>query len=81
MRWSMLLGVLVIAVAAFLALTWSQRASVRVQQQILEMRIKAFRNQKAQHSPSSESELQSQGRLEDGQQEPDSPKAQGDHTR
>ena len=42
------------------------------------MRIKALRNQTTQHSPPlSESELQSQERLKDMQQEPDSLKGQG----
>ena len=46
MRWPLLLGVLLIAIAAFLTLTWSQSASVRLQQQIMEMRAKAFMHEK-----------------------------------
>lgn len=77
MRWSLILGILLVAVGAFLTISWSQHASVRVQQQILEMRIKAMRHQKAEPSPGSESELQGQERLEDVQQEPDSLKGEG----
>jgi hypothetical protein len=81
MRLSLILGILLVAVGAFMTISWSQHASVRVQQQILEMRIKALRNQKAEHSPSGESELQNQERLEDRQQELDSLKAQSERTR
>ena len=78
MRLSLILGILLVAVGAFMTISWSQHASVRVQQQILEMRIKALRNQTTQHAPPlSESELQSQERLKDMQQEPDSLKGQG----
>ena len=77
MRLSLILGIFLVAVGAFMTIFWSQHASVRVQQQILEMRIKALRNQKTQHSPLSEPELQSQERLEDTQQELDSLKVQG----
>lgn len=81
MRLSLILGILLVAVGAFFTISWSQHASVRVQQQILEMRIKALRNQKTQQAPLSEPELQSQERLEDMQQELDSLKAQSDRTK
>ena len=42
MRWPLLLGVLLIAIAAFFTLTWSQSASVRLQQQIMEMALQGF---------------------------------------
>jgi hypothetical protein len=77
MRLSLILGIFLVAVGAFMTIFWSQHASVRVQQQILEMRIKAFKNQKTQHPPWSGSELQGQERLEDTQQELDSVKVQG----
>lgn len=77
MRLWLILGIFLVAVGAFMTISWSQRASVRVQQQILQMRIKAFKNQKTQHAPWSASELQSQERLEDMQHELDSLKAQG----
>jgi hypothetical protein len=81
MRLSLILGILLVAVGAFMTISWSQRSSVRVQQQILEMRIKAFKNQKTQHSPWSESDLQNQERLEDMQQELDSLKVQSERTK
>jgi hypothetical protein len=81
MRLSLILGVFVVAAGAFITIFWSQRANVRVQQQILEMRIKALKNQKTPHSPGSESELQGQERLEDLQQERDPLKAQRDRTK
>ncbi len=81
MRLSLILGIFLVAMGAFLTIFWSQHASVRVQQQILEMRLKALRNQKTQHPPLSGSELHSQERPEDMQQEPDSLKAQSDRTK
>lgn len=81
MRLSLILGIVLVAVGAFLTISWSQRAGIRVQQQILEMRIKAFKNQKTQPAPASESELQGQERLEDRQQEPDSLEAPSDRTK
>jgi len=76
MRLSLILGILLIAVGAFMTISWSQRASVRVQQQILEMRMKAFKNHNANPAPSSEPELQSQEGPEDMRREPDSIEAQ-----
>lgn len=81
MRLSLILGILLVAVGAFMTISWSQHASVRVQQQILEMRIKALGIHKTQPSSSREPELQSQERLEDTQQELDSLKAQSERTR
>jgi hypothetical protein len=81
MRWPLLLGVLLIAIAAFFTLTWSQSASVRLQQQIMEMRAKAFIHQKAPHPAEGESEPQGEDGLQDGQREQDSVKDQGDRVK
>ena len=81
MRWPLLLGVLLIAVAAFFTLTWSQSASVRLQQQIMEMRAKAFIHQKTPHPAEGDSQPQGEDGLQDGQPEQDSVKDQGDHVR
>jgi hypothetical protein len=81
MRWPLLLGVLLIAVAAFFTLTWSQSASVRLQQQIMEMRAKAFIHQKMPHPAEGDSQPQGEDGLQDGQREQDSVKDQGDHVR
>ena len=80
MRLSLILGIFLVAAGAFVTIFWSQRASVRVQQQILEMHIRALKNQKTLHSPGSEPELQSQERL-DIQQELVPLKAPSDRTK
>jgi hypothetical protein len=81
MRCSLLLGVLLIAVAAFFTLTWSQSASVRLQQQIMEMRAKAFSHQKTPHAAEGHSEPQGEDGLQDGQREQVPVKDQGDRIR
>jgi hypothetical protein len=81
MRWPLLLGVLLIAIAAFFTLTWSQSASVRLQQQIMEMRAKAFIHQKAPHPAEGDSEPQGEDGLQDGQRNQDSVKDQGDRVK
>lgn len=71
MRLSLLLSMLLIAVAAFMTISWWQRANMHVRQQALQMRINAFRNEEeSRQSPWSESELQSrQERLDEMQRE------------
>jgi hypothetical protein len=81
MRWPLLLGVLLITVAAFFTLTWSQSASVRLQQQIMEMRAKVFIHQKTPHQAEGDSVPQGEDGLQHGQREQDSVKDQGDHVR
>lgn len=81
MRWPLLLGVLLIAIAAFFTLTWSQSASVRLQQQIMEMRAKAFIHQKAPHPAEGELEPQGEDGLQDGQRKQDPVKDQGDRVK
>jgi hypothetical protein len=81
MCWPLLLGVLFIAVAAFFTLTWSQSASVRLQQQIMEMRAKAFIRQKPPHPAEGDSVPQGEDGLQDGQRVQDSVKDQGNRVR
>jgi hypothetical protein len=81
MRWPLLLGVLLIAIAAFLTLTWSQSASVRLQQQIMEMRAKAFMHEKTPHRAEGDSEPLGEDGLQDGQREQDPVKDPGDRVR
>lgn len=81
MRWPLLLGVLLIAIAAFFTLTWSQSASVRLQQQIMEMRAKALSHQKAPHPAEGDLEPQGEDGLQDGQREQDFVKDQGDRVK
>jgi hypothetical protein len=81
MRWPLLLGVLLIALAAFFTLTWSQSAGVRLQQQIMEMRAKAFIHQTTPHAAEGDSEPQGEDGLQDGPREQDSVKHQGDRVR
>jgi hypothetical protein len=78
MRFSLLLSVLLIAVAAFMTISSWQRANMHVRQQALQLRINAFKNEEEQRqSPWSDSELQSrQERLDDMQQELNSLNAQ-----
>jgi hypothetical protein len=81
MRWPLLLGVLLIAVAALFTLTWSQSASVRLQLQIMEMRAKALSHQKTPQPAEGDSVPQGEDGLQDGQREQDSVKDQGDRVR
>jgi hypothetical protein len=77
MRFSLLLSVLLIAVAASIS-SW-QRANMHLRHQALQLRINAFKNEEQQRqSPWSDSELQSrQERLDDMRRELSSLKAQG----
>jgi hypothetical protein len=81
MLWPLLLGVLLIALAAFFTLTWSQSAGVRLQQQIMEMRAKALIHQKTPQPAEGDSEPQGEDGLQGGQREQDSVKDQGDRAR
>jgi len=78
MRLSLLLSMLLIAVAAFMTISWWQRANMHVRQQALQMRINAFKNEEeSRQVPWTDSELQSrQERLDDMQRELNSIKAQ-----
>ncbi len=83
MRLSLLLSFLLIAIAAFMTISWWQRADMHVRQQALQMRINAFRNEQEQRqAPWSEPELQNrQERLDDMQRELNAIKAQSGGTR
>jgi hypothetical protein len=78
MRLSLLLSMLLIAIAAFMTISWWQRANMHVRQQALQMRINAFKNEEeSRQVPWTDSELQSrQERLDDMQRELNSIKAQ-----
>jgi hypothetical protein len=70
---SLLLGLLLIAVATFMSITWWQHANVEVRQRALQMRINSFRNEQDQRQePFTAEELESrQQRLDDMQHELD----------
>jgi hypothetical protein len=73
MKLSLLLSLLLVVVAAYMSITWWQRASVHVRQQALQMRINTFKNEEDQRQePWSPEELEiRQQRLDDMQHELD----------
>ncbi len=73
MKLSLLLSLLLIVVAAYMSITWWQRANVHVRQQALQMRINSFKNEEDQRQePWSPEELEiRQQRLDDMQHELD----------
>ena len=73
MKLSLLLSLLLIVVAAYMSITWWQRANVEVRQRALQMRIYSFKNEEDQHQePFTAEELESrQQRLDDMQHELD----------
>jgi hypothetical protein len=73
MKLSLLLSLLLIVVAAYMSITWWQRANVEVRQRALQMRINSFRNEEDQRQePFTAEELGSrQQRLDDMQHELD----------
>jgi hypothetical protein len=73
MKLSLLLSLLLIVVAAYMSITWWQRANVHVRQQALEMRINSFKNEEDQRQDpwSPEEEEIRQQRLDDMQHELD----------
>ena len=73
MKLSLLLSLLLIVVAAYMSITWWQRANVHVRQQALQMRINSFKNEEDQRQDpwSPEEEEIRQQRLDDMQHELD----------
>jgi len=73
MKLSLLLSLLLVVVAAYMSITWWQRANVHVRQQALQMRINSFKNEEDQRQePWSPEELEiRQQRLDDMQHELD----------
>ena len=73
MKLSLLLSLLLVVVAAYMSITWWQRANVHVRQQALQMRINWFKNEEDQRQePWSPEELEiRQQRLDDMQHELD----------
>jgi hypothetical protein len=73
MKLSLLLSLLLIVVAAYMSITWWQRANVEVRQRALQMRINSFKNEEDQRQePFAAEELESrQQRLDDMQHELD----------
>jgi hypothetical protein len=73
MKLSLLLSLLLVVVAAYMSISWWQRANVHVRQQALQMRINALKNEEDQHQGpwSPEEEESRQQRLDDMQRELD----------